>query len=83
MHAASLRTTLKAQPFRPIRLHVSDGSSFEIRHPDFCMVGAHDVIIGFPSPDPTEEGYDRFSVVALTHITRWEHVEKAIANPSE
>jgi hypothetical protein len=42
-----LRFTRK-KPFEPFRIVVSDGSTYEIRHPEFCMVLQTSVIIGVP-----------------------------------
>jgi len=32
-------TFVKAQPFRPFRLHMASGVSFDIRHPEMVKVG--------------------------------------------
>jgi hypothetical protein len=43
-----LKFTRKS-PFVPFRLQVSDGTSYEIRHPEFCMVLQTSVVIGVPA----------------------------------
>jgi hypothetical protein len=53
-----LREDLRAQPFRPIRLVVSDGSHYDIQHPELCMVGLGSVIIGL-SNDPNSPFFER------------------------
>jgi hypothetical protein len=45
---------LKTQPFVPIRLHMSNGRTHELRHPDNAIVGDEVVAIGV-----YEEGRDR------------------------
>jgi hypothetical protein len=58
---------LREKPFRPFRIIVSEGLSFDIRHPDLVFVGRRDLMIGFPGPDnPT--AYDRVTRVALVHV---------------
>lgn len=39
----------RKKPFEPFRLVVSDGSTYEIRHPEFCMVLQTSVIVGVPA----------------------------------
>jgi hypothetical protein len=53
---------------RPFRIHLTDGSVFEIRHPDWAIVHRSTVDLAFPTvADP-----ELFHVVtvALLHITR-------------
>jgi len=38
MRIEDLRNALKAQPFHPFRLHLTDGRMFEIRHPEFMFM---------------------------------------------
>lgn len=47
-----LRHQLK-QPFVPIRIHVSDGSSGDVRYPELFMVTTHAVFIAQP---PEKDG---------------------------
>lgn len=64
MRANDLRNLLRAQPFRPLRIHLSDGTVFEVRHPDMVIVGASTAEVDLPS-DPDQE---RRAIVSLTHI---------------
>ncbi len=69
--ASDIQERLREKPFRPLRIIVSEGQQFEIRHPDLVLVGRHDLMIGFPGPDsPTI--YDRVTRVALVHIVALE-----------
>lgn len=38
MTIQQLRAVLKAVPFRPFNLHMADGRSFPIPHPDFLIM---------------------------------------------
>ena len=40
---------LKKRPFIPIRLHLSDGRSFDIHHPELVMPGRLSIIVGIPA----------------------------------
>ncbi|MEW6251209.1 MAG: hypothetical protein AB1716_11220 [Planctomycetota bacterium] len=46
MIAADLRKILKAEPFEPVRLGLSDGRSVLIRHPDQVVVSERHVYVG-------------------------------------
>jgi hypothetical protein len=63
---------LNQQPFVPLRLHLSDGSSHEIRHPELALVTRTMVRIAYPAADPMTLAPDRAVFVVLRHITRME-----------
>ena len=37
MTAEKIDEQLHRQPFEPFRIHMSDGSSYEVRHPEFAL----------------------------------------------
>ena len=45
MRPAQIRDHLKTQPFRPIRVHISVGSPYHIRHPEMAYVTTTQVMI--------------------------------------
>ena len=38
MTSATIRNAMHNQPFRPFTLHMADGGSFTVMHPDFISV---------------------------------------------
>lgn len=74
MRPEDILTLLRRQPFEPFRLYLSDGASFEVRHPELAMVGRSTVLVGIPAPDSAEPVFDRFVNCALMHITRTEPI---------
>ena len=38
MTSQQLRAALQAAPFRPFTIHMGDGRSFDIQHPDFLLL---------------------------------------------
>jgi hypothetical protein len=49
-----LREILRRSPFEPFRLVMTDGTAYDIRHPDLLMVGRRSIIVGLtgdPAPD--------------------------------
>jgi hypothetical protein len=72
-----LMDELRKKPFEPFRIHVSDGSVYEIRHPEFVMVSRSKVPIFVPAPNRPHPFFERYDTVALLHITRLEPIEPA------
>ncbi len=66
---------LQRTPFQPFRLCLSDGRSFEIRHPEMTMVGRSAVIIGIPDPEEEEPIYERSFDCSIMHITSLEPID--------
>jgi hypothetical protein len=54
MPPAEILRMLRQQPFLPFRLHLADGRTFDVRHPDFCMIGVATVAIGLPDQGAPE-----------------------------
>lgn len=46
MRAKELLKILRAQPFQPLRLHISSGEYVDIHHPEFALVTQSLVAIG-------------------------------------
>jgi hypothetical protein len=71
MPPQDLLNELRRRPFVPFRLHVDDGTIYEVRHPELMIVGLASAIVGFPVPgDP--RFYERYDLVDLRHIARLE-----------
>ena len=77
MPPEALIQALRQRPFVPFRLHVSDGSLYEIRHPDLVWVAPGYVVIGLPPVVPHPVTIERHEVVAISHITRLEPIPVA------
>jgi hypothetical protein len=60
------------QPFRPLRIFLSDGAVYEVRQPEMVLVLERDVIIALPKPG---ERFPRHMVYCdLLHVTRIEPI---------
>ncbi len=46
MRPEELRTLLRRQPFVPIRIHFTDGTAYEVRHPEMAMLTRSTIEIG-------------------------------------
>ena len=69
-----MRTLLRAKPFVPVRLWLSDGGNITVRSPELVFPGRHYAIIGLLDPNAMEEAFDRHMVVWYMHITRCEEL---------
>ncbi len=59
---------LQHKPFQPFRLTLTDGRTYEVRHPELAMVGRSEVAIGVPAADEPRPVYDRLITVSLLQI---------------
>jgi hypothetical protein len=68
MTIEQLRNTLHAQPFRPFRVHLADGRSFDVEHPEFLAStrGGRTIIIF--------TGGEGFEIIDLLLVTSLEVV---------
>jgi hypothetical protein len=72
MHAVEFMELLKRKPFIPLRIHMSDGVTYDIFHPDNIIVGHQRIDIG-RSPEP-HGVVDRVDYCALQHVVRIEEI---------
>jgi hypothetical protein len=73
MRPEELKELLKARPFVPLRIHLTDGRQFDIYHPDRVLVLRGRVDIGV-APDPASDILDRVEHCSLLHIVRVEEL---------
>jgi hypothetical protein len=72
MHPDELLSAVRRQPFCAFRLHVSDGSAYEVRHPETILVSRRAAVLGVP--DDPHQPAERLVTVALIHVTRLEEL---------
>jgi hypothetical protein len=76
MSPRDLKDTLRRLPFQPFRIVVTDGASYEIRHPDFLLVGKRTAYVGTASQQGTDIP-ERVIQVDMLHIIRTEPLDVA------
>jgi hypothetical protein len=62
---------LRQHPFEAFRLHLADGSSYDVCSPELCMVGLTSIIIGL-TKTAGDELFERTVKLDPFHIT---HIE--------
>ena len=70
MAPADVLQALRKRPFEPFHIEVSDGSAYEIRHPELVMVGMGALIIGIPAAGQALPVYERAETVSMRHVVK-------------
>jgi hypothetical protein len=79
MPPADLLRLLRRQPFEPFRIHLADGTVYEIRHPELVIVAAASAIVAIPDPNVPGQAQS-WEIVALRHMTRLEPIQAPAAS---
>lgn len=77
MRSEDIYRHVRKRPFQPFRIYMSDGTIYDVRHPEMIMVGRSAVVIGLPGGSSEPPIYDRAVDCALIHITRLEPLNGA------
>jgi hypothetical protein len=68
---------LRDQPFKPFRLKVSNGKSYDVRHPDMAIVTPRAVYVGIPPAEPDVPYAKDIMIVSLDHVVEMEYITGA------
>ena len=67
MTLQTFREILTQQPFKPFRLTMSSGQSYDVRHPEMAMLTRTSLLVGI---DDSEDGVpSEFKICSLLHVT--------------
>lgn len=67
----------KAAPFRPFRIQMVSGRTFDVRHPEMVRPGKRDLIIFQPLKDKPDV-YDDWISIGLILIESISHIEAPV-----
>ncbi len=79
MTRTDLARRVRQHPFVPFRLVLTDGTAYEVRHPDFIMVGRDSVVIGLPG-EQEQDFYETSVLVDLFHVVKLEPIPAPAAS---
>ena len=66
MTVQTLRELLASRPSQPVRITISSGQSFEIRHPEMALLTRTDLLVGVDvAPDGVPA---QFKILSLLHV---------------
>ena len=72
----ALRGYVKAEPFRPFRLHLASGRTFDVRHPEMLKILKSSVLV-FKTDNETSSLTDEWESVSLMLTESVSHLENA------
>ena len=72
MTGAEVLAILRHVPFEPLRIHVSDGTTYDIEHPDQVLVTQRLLLIGLRTDGNADsaEPPDQYTRVDTYHVTQ-------------
>ncbi len=69
---------VKAEPFRPFRIHMASGKTFNVRHPEMARVGRTNVLLfSFVSDQP--DVFDEWQSSSLMFMECISHLEASVS----
>ena len=76
MAPEELISSVGRRPFVPFRLTLTEGRTYDVLHPEFCMVGKRSAVIGLAGGVQAEELlFERSVTLDLLHIVKMESIE--------
>jgi hypothetical protein len=67
MTVQTFRDLLTQRPFKPFRVVMSSGQTYDVRHPEMAFLTRSDLLVGI---DEADEGVPAdFKICSLLHIT--------------
>jgi hypothetical protein len=69
-----LLSAVRLQPVQPFRLRLTDGRTFDIRHPDQMIIGRRSAVIGLPA-ETNDPYFDQRITVDLIHVVSHEPLQ--------
>jgi hypothetical protein len=81
MRATELLELIRHKPFEPLRIHLTDGTTYDIGHPDQIIVLTGRVDIGV-IPDPATGVAERVDHCSLLHVVRVEKLASTATDGS-
>ena len=78
MRPEDLIHLLRADPFIPFTIHMTDGTHYDIFHPAFVLVDRSRATIGLPTNQSPDRPAERTVFAALLHMVRCEPIEPKV-----
>jgi hypothetical protein len=80
MRAQDIVDLLRAEPFDPFTIWLSDGTKYDVHHPAFAIVGNSKITLGLPTNQSPDRPVERTVYVAIVHITLIEPIVRPAAS---
>jgi len=73
MRPTDLTELVRKQPFAPFRIHITDGTTYDVRHPDQIIVLRSRAVLAVGGDNGVPEQLEH---VSLLHVVRIEELPK-------
>ena len=81
MRREDILALTRAQPFQPFRVYLTNGETYDIRHPDLILATLGTAHIAAPSPGQPPDDLGSVRIVSLVHVMKIEFIQP-FAQPS-
>lgn len=71
-----------AEPFRPFRIRMASGRTFDVRHPEMIRVGLHSVVV-FQYHQQDERVFETFKMLGMQLMESIELIDAPVAQNQE
>jgi hypothetical protein len=71
---SNMQALLKARPFVPFRLVLSDGGTVEVKSPEVVLLGKQFAVVGMLDPNARDTLINRWTTVFYLHVSRAEQL---------
>ena len=78
MDPRELLSATRRRPFIPFRLTLTEGSTYDVRHSEFCMVGKRSAILGLEPLEEDQQLFEHSVTLDLLHIMKLEPLDNAV-----
>lgn len=82
MAPQDLQNLLRNKPFLPFRMHLTDGTAYEVKHPEGVMPFRSIAVVAV-NHDPDHGVFGHSVTVTLIHIVRVEYIEAPVKGNGE
>jgi hypothetical protein len=72
---------LQKRPFEPFRIHLTDGKTYDVKHPELVITGERFLVVGEPRPGKNGAVAASYDTVTLMHVVRLEPIQLSATNP--
>ena len=79
MRADDLLKLIKPESFRPFRIALSNGTTYEVNYPQLVIVEPFYVTLGIPGPKGPDAPVDRIIHLTIRHINSVEFIRTVAA----
>jgi hypothetical protein len=80
MDPENLFELIRHRPFEPFRLVVTDGKTYDVRHPETILVTRRTIFVSVPLHQNQERPpFDSVHIISLLHVTRLEPLDSVSA----